>query len=314
MSGATDPTTSAAVNCDDCALAAPRRTDPIVVLERMPESLIARDRPAIDSAAPLLTTDIMQDDTVFGPLGDDNVSLQWEIARIVTGEKDEWLAGWKRAEALTLGAGRMSVVAGRLVTQCPHANGSDLDLVGAQYGIGRPTGFTDGCYWRLIVLALFKPGNRVWLLQEISALYTGERPMVTEDPAKVRLKWQQQPPSPEADFGMSFFSSADAPSMPSDTFFSNNAFFVGEQGDAPSDGDGFWMSSTDPARDTDAFWQTGGSTPSGLGLIQALGFVVPAGVAVELVDMPLLGLAGCYGATMRGALESAGSAFFAQGQ
>lgn len=187
------------------------QTPTLSLLSRLPESLWNLSAPVTEVTAPLLEGDAESETTIFGPIGSDDVTPQWELARVFALLVDDFVQGWRQMEANQLGMGLLSVATdatGNVVGvqgQWPHAFALDLDKVGMQYGIGRPQGFTDSCYWRLLTLMLFTRGVPTWVLREIGQVYTGVRPTVLEAPCQLTLTW----PTPSAiTEGMAFLSDA----------------------------------------------------------------------------------------------------------
>ena len=288
---ASDPKTLAAVNCDDCGLVTVPATDPAQVLRRLPTGLFNVAAASEPTVPALLVEDVLYDATVFGPLGSDDATPQYEIARVLSQEIDRFRRGWQTAESLQLGLGDASVSDGRTVSPTPRASGADLDRVAEQYGIGRPPGFTDCCYWRLVVLLLFTPGPTVWRLCEIAALYTGLRPQPIEAPALLTLQWPELLPT-HVPAGTTFFNTGGG--------YNSRAFFVGDQGAPSTAFDAFWREAD--AGEGDTFWQSSSADAAvgvGLTLAQALAIAKPAGVAIALVNPPRSGASGCLGVSAR---------------
>lgn len=275
---ALDPRTALAPDCSDCGDLALPAIDTASVLSRLPAALINRAQ-GEDPTPELLAGDILGEDTLFGPLGGGGTP-QWALARILAEEAGAFVLGWRTAEALQLAIGEVRTVDGRLVSQCPHARREDLDRLGAQFGIARPNGFSDCCYWRLVHLILFQPGPTTWRLAEIAALYTGVRPLIAETQARVRLTWPVEP-----SYG-----------VPGAAYFNHAGYF---------DRVGHWVTDASaPAAELDGYWGDGAwwdtSAPAaGLPLREALDLAKPAGVYVALVNVPQFGRAGCSGATTR---------------
>lgn len=277
---AEDTITSVATSCSECEPQKPPETDPARILERLPRSLFRLDRPSEPAEQ---SRDIVVGDWVLdAPLGvpAENATILWDVARTIAYERDVFVWQWRVAEANQLGLGRMEVVDSAVQSECPRATGVNLDRVGAQYGVTRPAGFTDCCYWRLVLLLLFTPGPTTWLLREIAELYTGERPEIDEAPARITLLWD--------------------PTV-TEGFWDAESYW---------DSTGWWESDPSPptvAADTDGFWDADdsfwdhllpGGAP-GLTLEKALELVKPAGVHLVLQDVPLAGSAGCSWATAR---------------
>lgn len=284
---ANDPRTTLAGNCSDCGTLELRPTDPLSVLARLPHHLfnLQAGEPYIP---PLVAGDLIWDDTVFGPLGGEGTP-QWNLARILAEEKDHFILGWRGAEALQHAIGEVKVVDGKLVTQCPHARHQDLDRLGAQYGVSRPLGFTDCCYWRLVHLLVFQPGSTAWRLAEIAQLFTGIRPQVTESPARLRLAWPFTP-AYAGIHGLTFFDDAG--------FFNHDAFWNAAPSGPVTALDSYWCEGDEFAG---GFWGERPTAAAGMRLRDAINLARPAGVHVGYVNEPLNGRAGCKGATTRAA-------------
>jgi hypothetical protein len=276
--------TGCASNCADCPMAANPVTDPVRILERLPARLFNRQPPApgISGAQFPVQLDVTQ----FGELPAGEPTPQYEIARIVAAEKDRFVGAWRHAVALQHGLGLLTVDpdTGQVKGQCPRAAGVDLDRVGEQFGVGRPAGFTDCCYWRLVLLMLFQPGTTRWLIQEVAELYTGVRPMVVEEPAKLILSW------PSADDGDAFFDQ--------DWFIGHNFHLFGEGVTFDSDLSDFYLDSPGNADTFATFLSAGAIGAAGLTLKRAIDTIKSAGVYVEYQDLPRLS-AGCFGAAGR---------------
>jgi len=192
-----------------------------------------------------------------------------------------------------------SIVAGGVETrtQCPHAFGRDLERLGEELGVGRPFGFTDCCYWRLIQLLNFigKGAGSPWHLREVVELYVGARPDFSESPAKITLSFP-----------------GDVMQERRDVAYYDRGFlgrgFIGTGGVPLSLsvlGAGYYGATTAPS-------YLGPSLPkpqSGITLRQALNRVKVEGVFVSLVNLPPLGRAGCVGATYRGRPKTMADAF-----
>lgn len=309
---------SLAGHCADCGLTtvpAPPRTDPATILARLPRALF-NTTPATEASVPaLLAGDVIQDDTVFGPLGSNDATPQFELARILAGEKDDWLGALQQAQIDQLGLGTLRLIDDGVHGLEPHAIGADLDRVGGQFAIGRPVGFTDCCYWRLVQLLLFTRGGRGrgWLLGEIAELYTGERPAIREELCKLTLTW------PPLDATQAAYLNRDA--------YLNRETFISSEDAAPvSPYDAVAAGGVEglPGEDLSALPVPLASRPappddastylepvptrigSGLTLPQALNRVKLAGIAIVLVNEPISGKAGCAGATLRGVATGRG--------
>jgi hypothetical protein len=285
--------TGCASNCADCPMAANPVTDPVRILERLPARLFNRQPPApgIQGAQFPVQLDVTQ----FGELPAGEPTPQYEIARIIAAEKDRFVGTWRHAVALQHGLGLLTVDpdTGQVKGQCPRAAGVDLDRVGEQFGIGRPLGFTDCCYWRLVLLMLFKPATTLWLIREIAELYTGVRPMVVEQPARLILIWP-------GDEGDAF--------LDQDWFLNQNTFLGGEGAGVDSDeSDLFLDNPADPKTFATFLSDGSGIRAGGLSLQQAIGTVKSAGVFVQYQDLPQFTAGGCYGASLRGPI---GGEFF----
>ena len=239
----------------------------------------------------LLAGDEVNDTTVFGPLGSADATPQYELARILTEERDRFVQGWRQTEANQLGLGDAEVIDNQFVSTNPRAAGADLDLLLEQYGVPRPLGFTDCCYWRLYELLLWQPGNPAWLLKEIAELYTGVRPLAIESRSKIILQW---PSSAVLQLRGGTFTDFDA--------FTNRTAVAG--GDQPGPSTVYSLYAADGPANLygDGFVGDTVLTSPGLTLEQALAIAKPWGVAVQLVGAPIAGSCGCMGATTRGTL------------
>jgi len=309
-----DAVTSSSPRCADCGLPVVPRTDPLEVLRRLPAELFNLAPPIQDTFLGSQWDEEViagagdgASGAIFGVVPGIGVTLQYDLARILAQEKDAFRAKWAEAQALQLALGRMEVVDGKVHGQCPRARGADLDRLGAQFGVGRPPGFTDCCYWRLVRLVAFQRGGTALLLVEIAELFTGIRPAVLEVPAKITLHWPG--PSPEEPGG----------TAPGWQFFDHQGFvdtaLIGRPGGT------FWAGGTiapAPTNDYDGFWSTGGDSAAGdyfwadtarpcaPTLRDVLEQVKPAGVALILEHVPRQGAIGCSGATRRGGEASRG--------
>lgn len=294
-----------APRCAGCAEISVPATDPVEILRRLPEALFSRKRPVPPQEATF--DEIILDVTQFGPIGGVDPTPQYELARLFAQEKDAFRLGWLRAEANQLGLGLMSVGSdGETLCQCPRAAGRDLDRVGEQFGVGRPLGFTDCCYWRLVQLLLFKPATTVWIIRELAELYTGIRPAVLEEPAKLTLSWP-------VSGGASFADRRVAADPTSGWYADVDAFADGDVELAPADAHhAFALDAIDesvPLPGTlriNNFAVSGGEyTATGLTLEQAIERTKAAGIFVDYLNMPPAGRGGCFGATLRGAATGA---------
>lgn len=281
---ANDPRTTLAAGCSDCGTLELRPTDPLAVLARLPPHLFNQE-PGDPYIPPLHAGDLIWDDTVFGPSGGAGTP-QWNLARILAEEKDHFVLGWRTAEALQHAIGNVQVVDGRLVSQCPHARHEDLDRLGAQFGVSRPLGFTDCCYWRLVHLLVFQPGSTRWRLAEIAHLFTGVRPIVTEAVARVRLAWPFTPVYAGI-HGITFFDDQG--------FYDRDAYWVGDPSGLVTALDSYWAE----GEHAEGFWGERPTASAGLRLRDAIDLARPAGVYIAYVNEPLNGRAGCKGATTR---------------
>lgn len=278
---------SRCASCAGCPEISAPKADPLSVLRRLPEALFNLNAPSGDFVPELLAGDPVTDLTIFGPLGQDDTTPQYELARIFAEEKARFILGWRTAEALQLGLGVMTEGEAGVVSNCPHAAGVDLDRVGAQFGVGRPMGFTDCCYWRLVQLLLFTPGPTTWRLLEIAELYTGTRPDAVERPAAITLRWPQVPT------GATFWRESAPDDV--DQHYNHGARWSGPSPANPY-ADTYWRDGV--ADDVDAFWSVTNAR-SGLSLLQALKLAKPAGVFVDFENLPTPGIGGCLGATLR---------------
>lgn len=289
-----------APNCPGCADLTVTATDPVDVLRRLPGALFSRRRPIPPMEATF--DEIVLDETQFGPIGGTDPTPQYELARLFAQEKDAFRLGLRQAFALQVGPGRMRVnAAGETICQCPRAAGADLDRLGGQFGISRPLGFTDCCFWRLVQLLLFKPGTTTWLLRELAELYTGVRPALLESPAKLTLSWP-------VGGGVSFSDLRTAADPTSGWYADHDAYADGDAEIAPPDAfHAYALEDLDENEPlpaglrVNAFAVSGdASAPTGLLLEQAIAAVKAAGIAVDYLNRPAAGLRGCYGATLRG--------------
>lgn len=274
------------MSCPDSPSVAIEPTDPGSILDRLPAALFNRARPSIPFQPALRCGEAIYADTVFGPSGSDDATPQWEVARIMAGEKDQFLRTWAQCEALQHALGTSE----EDVTTAPVARGADLDRWWAQYGIGRPSGFGDCCYHRLGQLLLFSPRGR-WRLLEIAALYTGIRPAMRETPLGVSLTWQSAARADLECYACDDNAFFDAGFMDSEEIIESSA------------DDGFFDDAATCFIDVD---QAGEDLGIGLTLEQALDLVKSAGVHLELVNLPAAGWSGCAGETSRHASSAPG--------
>ena len=282
-----DPRTTLAATCSDDAAITVEPTPPLDVLRRLPEALF--DLRAGDAFVPaLLAGDILDEDTIFGPIGGGGTP-QLAIARILAEERDHFRLGWLTAEAIQHATGMVTVADGRLVSESPHARGTDLDKLAGQFGLGRPDGFSDCCYWRLIQLVLFQPGPTAWRLVEIADLYTGVRPSVIEEPARIRLTWPR-PRAYEGIAGLTFFDHLEG--------FNAGAFWTADPPGPDTALDSYWSDVDDQSGEV-GYWHADAKPAVGTPIELALSLAKPAGVFVALVDIPRMGASGCGGATTR---------------
>jgi len=279
-----DLLTTHAENCDDCGLVPRPAADPQEVLDRLPP-LFNRASPAEPTTPPLLVDDPMYDGTIFGPTGSDDASPEYELARAFSGEKARLLQGIATARATQLGMGHATADDGRVTGQTPHAGGADLDRIGRDYGVGRPLGFTDCCYWRLVKLMRFLPGGSLWRMREACALFTGERPRVEQGPGWIRFAWHSLMAAPPAERPYLNYRS-----------YANRSHLVEVAGGGGETGENHFYagSAVRPGYVSRLRAHSGG-----LRLIDALGLMKPAGVHVELINQPRPGRSGCWGSTLR---------------
>lgn len=278
-----DDRTLAAQNSPDADHPPAEVTHPLRVLERLPERLWNRRAPEVENSVPALLGDTeVVDGAIFGPLVSD-ATPQYEIARVFASEKDTFVNAWRRVEADQLGFGTTRVMDGRYLGEGPRATGADLDVLLGQYGVSRPFGFTDGCYWRLAQLLLWSKLRSYWRLREIAALYTGTRPGVVEDIGMVTLTW----PIPVRGEFISV------------NLWFGRSYWTDSNYDAPSALDMYLTSGDDPPGES--FFGPASPQPEdpGLSLAQALNLVKPAGTRVRLVNPPVAGSTGCYGSKFR---------------
>lgn len=299
--------------CPSCEALVAAITDPVAILRRLPEKLFSRAVPN-EGLPEAIFDDIHFNRVVFGPIDAAEPTLQYELARFLAREKDEFVWNWKRAEADQLALGIPTVVDGAVVGSCPRASGLDLDRLGEQFGVGRPRGMTDCCYWRLVYLLRFTPQGTVWQLLELCELYTGVRPKVIETPCKIGLSWptgggdsafdeRTDDPIPggwaldtsgEAGFywdgGMVGNTHIDDLTVDELDSVTSTLRLDWQTDDAPLAGD----------RTTSWWGEPGFASGTGLTLDEALDQAKVLGVFIETINRPDDGVAGCYGATQRG--------------
>lgn len=282
-----DPRTTLAAACSDAGVVTVEPTRPLDVLRRLPEALFDLSPGEPDIPA-LLAGDVLDEDVIFGP-GGGGGTPQWALARILAEERDQFVLGWRTAEAIQHATGRVFAADRRLVSETPHARGADLDKLGGQFGLGRPDGFSDCCYWRLIQLVLFQPGATAWRLVEIAELYTGVRPSVVEEPARIRLTWPR-PRAYEGVAGLTFFDHLEG--------LDRGAFWNADPPGPDTTLDSYWNDVSDPSG-IPSYWHSDAKPAVGTPIELALALAKPAGVYVALVDIPRMGASGCGGATTR---------------
>lgn len=281
--------------CNPCPSLTVPITDPLEILRRLPPALFDMREPT--PGDPGATFDeIFFDETIFGPIDPTEPTPQYELARFIARERDAFVLTWRRAKALQHGLG---IIGENDSHQCPHAEGTDLDRVAEQYGVPRPMGFTDCCYWKLVLLLLFKPGTTRWIISELCELYTGHRPALAEEPAKLIITWP-------TGGGVSFFGALTNDAEPGGWFLGTNLYL---DGDVPVAGNaetyhGYWQPSASVAGDKPTYLGDG-PDGAGLGLTldQAIARVKAAGVAVSHIDRPAEGREGCFGETRRGQID-----------
>lgn len=290
----TDPRTSSAVNCDDCGLVARDSTDPLKVLSRLPRSLFNMRRPTETQTPGAIFDDVFADITYLDadPMTVTEATPQWDLARIIAEEKDLWVQAFRQSQVNQLGLGNVGVVDGRSAGEGLRARGADLDRVGEQFGIGRPRGFTDCCYWRLITLLIWKPGPTKWLLTELAALYTGVRPKATDGVNILTLEWPEHVAS--GSFGASY--------LDHNAYLDHSAYLATDPdpGGESTALDAYLSAETSASLGS-TYLTEAPVAPPGLTLADAIKLAKPAGIFIETVREPLPGLAGCYGATLRAA-------------
>jgi len=304
--------------CADCTLVAstPRpRADTGSLLRRLPAALFNLTVAAIDKVADFLAGSLVGDNTVFGasavpaflagdaptettvfgPLGaTDDATPQYGLARVIVDEENQFIGGWQLGEEQQLGLGRLQETAFGVTAEAPGAVGADLDYTGSQFGIGRPSGFTDCCYWRLIQLMVFTPGPTLKKLLDVAELFTGVRPAATEEPLLITLTW---PIPPGND---SYWPPPGAPDSDRDIYWDYRGQWWGPATPVSVELDLYWVSG-DPTP-IDKFWPASDPSelPAGMTLEKALQIVKPAGVVIRLRNAPPAGSSGCSGATQRG--------------
>lgn len=272
--------------CDGPGLVPRPTTDPAALLRRLPSPLWDATPPADPGRSAAIFDEVYADSSRFDDSGESaEATVQWNIARWVTEERDRWVQGWRQAEALQLATGRVRIEGGAVVTETPRAGGADLDKLGTQFGIGRPFGFSDCCYWRLVQLLLFTAGPTTAQLVELAVLYTGIAVEVIESPCKILLVWPAVAVTPE--IGASYYGANG---------YFGSAYYDAVAAQPATSADGYWTDG--PAGDADSWWSADSlGKPAGLTLEEALELARPAGVRVELVRPPRPGQSGCYGAT-----------------
>ena len=281
--------TKFAANCDDCGLITKKPCSSADILQRLPEALFNLTPGSKGVPGSEWEEEVITDEAVFGVIPGTEFTPQAGLAQILADEKERILHGLRQAEADQLGLGIMSTAKERVAGQCPHAQGRDLDRVGQQYGIARPLGFTDCCYWRLVVLMLFKPGPTCWVCREVSQLYTAQRPRCRELPNIVELIW------PFSGVAKPFWSNeSDTPLAFWDSLalWRDEGSFVYPGGDGEIDG---WWSQDGDMADGRTFWDPAPPLSPGMLLEQAISLVKPAGIVVRYVNKPRRG--GCFAAT-----------------
>lgn len=282
--------------CAPCAELTQPPTDPAEILRHLPAALFSRRRPQPPGGAQF--PNIILGETQFGPVGGEEPTPQWELARLFAQERDELVRVWRRLVADQHGAGRVQTRNGESISECPHAEGADLDRVGEQFGVGRPTGFTDCCYWRLVALLTWMPGTTAWLIRELAELYTGIRPALVEAPAKLTLTWP-------GSAGVGYFGARRDDAGDPGGWFYGRSYYDGQAAAPASKWHGYWLSglthdNESPApRVPNSFWGRSAAHARGLDLHGAIELVKAAGVFVAYVNEPPSGLGGCYGATLR---------------
>ncbi|GEM_PF-6959808 len=283
-----DDRTKYAPNCAQAEPVSLRQTSVFRTLNRLPAGVFNRTMP--DGGIPgAVWEDVFFDESFFGVVPGDDPTPQHEIARVVSEEKDQVFYGIKIARSLQSGLGRMekSSESSQIEGESPRASAADLDRVGRQFGIGRPMGFTDCCYWRLLWLVLFGGPPTIWKLVEIAELYTGERPTVIEEPNKVTLRWASGAWPMWFDHVSYLAEGGEYAS-----YWNGDTSEPGTEGD----GYGYWVSGA--ANNHEYFW---GDDPWGsagsLELAAALNLAKPAGVFIQLLNAPI-GVVGCWGRTI----------------
>lgn len=275
--------------CETCTSIEVPPTNPAEILSRLPAAIFDLT-PGSTGRSALIAGDTLQEDTIFGPEAGDGTP-QWALAVLLAEERDRFVLGWRTAEALQLGLGRLREIDGHVDTECPHAAGRDLDRVGGQFGVPRPLGFGDCCYWRLLQLLLFQAGPTVHRLLGIAELYTGVRPMAVETLAKIGLVWPV-PQSFEGLAGQTFWGAHQ--------YIGADAYWSDEPPALETALDSFWAPLS-PTTTYGGLWQPAPAERESLNLVDALNLAKPAGIVVELVNTPMAGRSGCSGSTLRGA-------------
>lgn len=131
---------------------------------------------------PLEASATLDESITFGPTLI-NATPQHAIARIINNEANRVALAIEIAKALQL--------APIDVDGAAYAENEDLDRIGAQFGIGRPYGFSDKNYWKLIKLIQFTPGFTVNKLLDICELYYGSRPDIIQLVNGYTIRWPQ---------------------------------------------------------------------------------------------------------------------------
>lgn len=263
------------------------------VLRRLPAALFNLAPPAAATGTPARYDTGQYDDSRYDDAGDGaDQTPQYNLARMLAEEIDAFVAGWRTAETLQLGPGHIVTGDdGTTTTDEPHAHGADLDRLGAGFGVGRPYGMPDVCYWRLLLLLLFTPGPSKQQLVRIATLYTGILPRVEETPARIEMIWDPIPAPAQGVAPGSTFSDWQQ-------FADFNAFCDASDPSPVTTWDAY-ARDTGPPGHGDTFLDAVPTGSMGLLLEDALAVAKPAGVAVELVRPPRPGTSGCLGATVR---------------
>lgn len=316
-----EPTTLHAQACDDCGLIPLRPTDPRELLKKLPvrsgaRGLFRGDGPSLplglrlddpdsgvalgpaypryDSDGNIRYTTNNDGDTV--PIEDDP-PLIFEIARLLTTERDAFRRGIEQAAALQRGIVNLhvDVGSGRSTGDGVYALGVDLDLIGRSYGIGRPFGFTDCCYWRLIELLLWQKGGPTpWRAREVATLYTGRRPLAVIEPDLLTLTWGAARARGYADRGAYADHSYGIHDPEVDV----------DPPITPKPGNGY---ATTTNRTNSAYARSVGTHSIGMTLTQALDRVIPDGMHIRLNNVPQHG--GCLGSVFRGLPRAVGATY-----